>query len=191
MKKYGFLGENEKLYKTPTADGRCGVSKIGDFYEKYTGYKLPPKTVGEWIEIDDYKLATVTNGAIFKDNEDKFSTIRSEFANIPETVRRVKISRELAAMAQTGQSNYERAMARKDFVTANICISEFMQHTMKIVYLLNRKYAPYYKWMLKGMKELEILPEVSAVLKALADLPDQRENWEDYSYSSRDKTKMI
>lgn len=37
------------------------------------------------------------------------------------------------------------------------------------------------------MKELEILPEVSAVLKALADLPDQRENWEDYSYSSRDK----
>ncbi len=189
MKKYGFLSENEKLYKTPTADGRCGVSKIGDFYEKYTGYKLPPKTVGEWIEIDDYKLATVTNGAVFKDNEDKFSTIRSEFANIPETVRRVKISRELAAMAQTGQSNYERAMARKDFVTANICISEFMQHTMKIVYLLNRKYAPYYKWMLKGMKELEILPEVSAVLKALADLPDQRENWEDYSYSSRDKNE--
>ena len=47
--------------------------KIGDFYEKYTGYKLPPKTVGEWIEIDDYKLATVTNGAVFKDNEDKFS----------------------------------------------------------------------------------------------------------------------
>lgn len=92
-------------------------------------------------------------------------------------------------MAQTGQSNYERAMARKDFVTANICISEFMQHTMKIVYLLNRKYAPYYKWMLKGMKELEILPEVSAVLKALADLPDQRENWKDYSYSSRDKNE--
>ena len=27
--------ENKKLYKTPTADGRCGVSKIGDFYEKY------------------------------------------------------------------------------------------------------------------------------------------------------------
>ena len=33
------------------------------------------------------------------------------------------------------------------------------------------------------------MPEVSAVLKALADLPDQRENWEDYSYSSRDKNE--
>lgn len=182
-----FMGV--KAYRTKMAKGRCGVCKIGDFFQKYTGYEQPPKTVGEWVEIEDYKLATVTNGEIFKDDEGKFSKIRNSFANIPETVKYVKIAREIAGMAQTGQSNYGRAMARKDYVTASICITEFMKHTMKAVYLLNGKYAPYYKWMLKGMNKLSILPEVGDILRALADMPDQREKWEGYEYSNLEPNK--
>lgn len=171
---------------TKMAQGRVGVSMIGDFYEKYTGYRQSPDTIGKWIDIEDYKLATVTNGEVFRDDEGIFTDIREQFANQPEASRLVKLARVISAMAQTGQSNYGRSMARKDYVTAQICISEFMQNTMRCVYILNRAYAPYYKWMLKGIKELKILPEMEAVMRALADMQDQRKAWDSYTYDNMD-----
>ncbi len=169
---------------TKMAQGRCGVQIIGDFYEKYTGLRQSPRELEQWIELEDYRLATVTNGIVFRDDEKIFSEIRKGFFEQPEAARMVKLAREIAAMAQTGQCNYARAMARKDYVTAYICISEFMQHTMKCLFLLNRKYAPYYKWMLEGTKKLEILPEVGDILRAMADMPDQRTAWKDDCYSN-------
>lgn len=169
---------------TKMAQGRVGVSVIGDFYEKYTGYRQAPDEPQQWMNIEDYKLATVTNGVVFRDDEGIFTEIRNEFVNQPESARLIKLAREIAAMAQTGQSNYPRSMARKDYVTAHICISEFMQHTMKCLFILNRKYAPYYKWMLQGTKGLDILPEVGDILRALADMEDQRSAWEGYNYES-------
>lgn len=160
---------------TKMAQGRVGVAVIGDFYEKYTGYREAPKTSEEWINIDDYKLATVTNGEVFRDDLGKFTGIREQFMNQPKSATLVKVAREISAMAQTGQCNYARSMARKDYVTAEICIAEFMQHTMKCLFILNKKYAPYYKWLLEGTKSLVILPEVGDILRALADMADQRE----------------
>ena len=176
-----------KRIDTKMAEGRCGVQIIGDFYEKYTGFRQSPDKISDWINIEDYKLATVTNGVVFRDNEGIFNDIRKHFMNQPQKAKLVKLARAVSAMAQTGQYNYARSMARKDYITADICISEFMQNTMRCVYILNNKYAPYYKWMSEGIKTLKILPEIKAVLKALADMEGQKSAWENYSY---DNTKI-
>ena len=170
---------------TEMAQGRVGVQLIGDFYEKYTGYRQSPDTVGKWIDIEDYKLATVTNGVVFRDDEGIFTDIRNHFKTQPKRARLVKLAREISAMAQTGQSNYCRSMARKDYVTAQICIAEFIQHTMKCLFILDNKYAPYYKWLYTGVKRLNILHEVPKLISRLSELPDQKEQWEGYSYSSQ------
>lgn len=169
---------------TKMAQGRCGVQIIGDFYEKYTGFRQSPENMSDWINIQDYQLATVTNGVVFKDNEGIFTHIREQFLKQPKQVRLVKLARELSSMAQMGQVNYGRSMERKDYVTANMCIAKFMEHTMKCIYLLNEKYAPYYKWLLKGIKTLRILPEMGDIMCALADMPDQREVWKNYHYDN-------
>lgn len=169
---------------TKMAQGRCGVQLIGDFYEKYTGFRQSPEKVSDWINIEDYKLATVTNGVVFRDDEGIFTDIRNHFLAQPEKATLVKLARELSSMAQMGQANYGRSMGRKDYVTANICIAKFMEHTMQCLYILNRKYAPYYKWLFKGTKDLEILPEVGDIMRALADMPDQRDAWKNYKYDN-------
>lgn len=169
---------------TQMAEGRVGVQVIGDFYEKYTGYRKAPTAAEDWAELEDYKLATVTNGEVFRDDIGTFSQIREGFLHQPEAAKRLKLARCLSAMAQMGQANYPRSMARKDYVTAEICIAKFMEETMKCLYILNDKYAPYYKWLLTGAKTLEILPEVGDIMRALADMPDQREAWEDYTYEN-------
>ena len=77
-------------------------------------------------------------------------------------------------------------MARQDYVTAKISLAEWMVHTMRIVYLLNRTYEPYYKWLRKGMESLPLLPEVGDMLDAVADMPDQRSAWEGVIYNAND-----
>jgi len=172
---------------TIMAEGRVGVCVVEDFYKKYTGSGDGNLTLEQWINLEDYKIATVTNGEVFRDDLGYFSKIRRKFENQPFQARLVKLARQLGAMAQTGQSNYERAMARKDYVTAQICISDFMKETMKCVYILNNKFAPYYKWLFKGVSRLDGTEKIVSLLEKLSQLPAQKNAWDGYLY---DNTKF-
>lgn len=157
-------------FTTLKAQKRVGVFRIGDFYESLIGLKDVPATQNQWLFLDDYRLATAVNGKVFKDELGEFTRIRKGIlAYYPEEVRLKKIARQAALMAQSGQYNYSRMFGRGEKVTAAIALSEFMKHTMAMVYLLNRIYAPFYKWMHKGMERLAILPEIRDILNALVD----------------------
>lgn len=157
-------------FTTLKAQKRVGVFRIGDFYENLIGLRDVPTTQNQWLFLDDYRLATAVNGKVFRDDLGEFTRIRKGIlAYYPEEVRVRKIAREAALMAQSGQYNYSRMFGRGEKVTAAIALSEFMKHTMAMVYLLNRIYAPFYKWMHKGMNRLVILPEIRDILNALVD----------------------
>ena len=159
-------------FSTTKANKRVGVFRIGDFYEGLIGLRDIPTTQNQWLFLDDYRLATATNGKVFRDDLGEFTRIRQGILHYyPEEVRIRKIAREAALMAQSGQYNYSRMNGRGETVTAAIALSEFMKHTMAMVYLLNRTYAPFYKWLHKGMQKLAILPEIGDILNALVDFP--------------------
>lgn len=159
-------------FTTVKAQKRVGVFRIGDFYESLIGLRDVPTTQNQWLFLEDYRLATASNGKVFRDDLGEFSRIRRGILSYyPEEVRIKKIAREAALMAQSGQYNYSRMFGRGEKVTAAIALSEFMKHTMAMVYLLNRTYAPFYKWLHKGMEHLRILPEIRDILNALVDFP--------------------
>lgn len=157
---------------TAKASKRVGVFRISEFYEGLIGLGDVPTTQNQWLFLDDYRLATACNGKVFRDDLGEFTRIREGIlAYYPEEVRIKKIARQAALMAQSGQYNYSRMYGRGETVTAQIALSEFMKHTMAMVYLLNRKYAPFYKWMHKGMEQLHVLRDIRDVLTALAGMP--------------------
>ncbi len=159
-------------FTTLKAQKRVGVFRIGDFYENLIGLRDVPTTQNQWLFLDDYRLATAVNGKVFQDGLGEFTRIRRGILSYyPEDVRIKKIAREAALMAQSGQYNYSRMSGRGEKVTAAIALSEFMKHTMAMVYLLNRTYAPFYKWMHKGMERLAVLTEIRDILNTLVDLP--------------------
>lgn len=154
------------------AQKRVGVFRIGDFYEQLTGLPGVPVTENQWLFVEDYQLAAATNGKVFRDDLGEFSRIRRGLLrHYPEEVRVKKIARKAALMAQSGQYNYARMFGRGDRVTAQIALAEFMKHTMSMVYLLNRVYAPFYKWTHRGMEGLPVLAIIRDILTALADMP--------------------
>lgn len=156
---------------TVKAQKRVGVFKIGEFYESLIGLNDVPTTRNQWLFLEDYRLAAAVNGKVFRDDLGEFTRIRKGLLHYyPEEVRIKKIAREAALMAQSGQYNYSRMFGRGEKVTAQIALSEFMKHTMAMVYLLNRSYAPFYKWMHKGMSRLKVLTEIKDILSVLAEM---------------------
>ena len=149
-------------------DGRVGVLEIRQFYGRYIGAEQPPKSLKRWLYLPEDKLAAVTAGAVFEDSLGEFSRIRAALAEYyPEDVRIKKIAARAAGMAQSGQYNYGRCMCRGDTVAASLALNEFVRQAMSMLYLLNRRYAPYYKWMFRGLRDLPILPEVPPLLLRL------------------------
>lgn len=170
--------------ETALGSGRCGAIRMDDFFERVLGGYSIPATKEEWRLVEEYGLAAAVNGRVFCDPEGIFTEKRNYLMQYyPRKVWLEKIARTLMKCAQAGQYNYGRMMARGDYVTAQIALSEYMQSMMQLVFLLNRKYAPYYKWQHKAMANLETLPEIGDILTAICDMPSQREAWKDYHYN--------
>ena len=135
--------------------------------------------------MEEFRLAHAVNGRIFRDDSGIFTYVRQKLrAYYPDSVWYAKIAAALHEFSQYAQSNYPRSMARKDMVTASLCISKAIECTMDLMYLLNRTYAPYYKWKKKGLETLPKLREVLPVLEQIAALPGQEKVWENRHFSS-------
>lgn len=187
---------------------RRGVFEIHAFYEdllgtgaiwnvQEDGSKQPEDESGQrepllddvWQRLPEERLATAVNGEVFRDDLGTFTAIRDQIrAYYSDEIRGKRIAEKLHEFSQYAQSNYSRMMARKDYVTAKICVAEGMKAAMGLCYLLDRVYAPYYKWMRKGM---EILGRRSAAPQKIIKLLDrisglglQAEAWKNVVYDS-------
>lgn len=170
----GFTGRVQSTH----GGGRVGVFSISSFYYSLIGVDSIPKNNKEWVWIPESRLAVATNGEVFRDDYGMFSKIREGLLQFyPEDVRIKKIVARAAAMAQSGQYNYARSMRRMETVTAHVALSEFVKNTASMVFLLNKKYMPFYKWMHKGIFELDILWEIAPMLTTLCEQMNQKHVW--------------
>ena len=164
---------------TREAQGRLGVMRVKDFYSGLLHMRNGiPRNEDEWLAVAEEDLAAATNGAIFRDDDGVFFSLRNDLLSYyPERIYRRKLAYELVRMSQTGQYNFGRCLKRGDKVTAGLYLAEFMEHTLHALFLLNRKYAPYKKWLMKAAStKLQILPEVTDILIAIADMDIKDEN---------------
>ena len=145
--------------------GRSGAFEIGQFYKQFIGFDRPPQSLREWRIIPEANLATATNGRIFSDPLGEFTAFRNQLMGFyPEDIRLKKIASRCMTIAQTGQYNYMRCIRRREYVAAAWHEVKFVSDLISLVFLLNRQYRPFPKWMHRAMQSLPILG------KALYDL---------------------
>lgn len=151
-----FMGfRRSKL--NPVGGNRHGVIRINDFFEDKTGNKNGELTTKGWFFVSEQFLLEATGGKIFADNLGLLTTIRQKLSYLPEDVRLKKLAGNLLIMAQSGQYNYWRCIKRGETGGAQLAITEFTNAALKVIFLLNKKYIPYYKWVFKALKELDFL----------------------------------
>ncbi len=141
--------------------GRSGVFEIGQFYKQFIGLDHPPKSLREWRFIPEANLATATNGRVFSDPLGDFTAFRERLrAFYPEDIRLKKLASRCMTIAQEGQYNYLRCVRRREYVAAHWNEAKFISDLISLVFLLNREYRPFPKWMHRGMQKLPILGAV-------------------------------
>lgn len=153
---------------------RAGVQIIDEFYQKLTGIKdITDISVTTWLEAQEYGLAAAVNGEVFCDEEGIFTEWRNRLLEYyPKAVWYRRVAEECALFAQNGQYNLPRMRKRGQLVAAELAKAECVEHAMKLVYLLEQKYAPHDKWLYKG---LQLLEEGEGLLTAACQQVGQEE----------------
>jgi hypothetical protein len=156
-------------------EGRVGVIDLQGFYRRYTGLSQPPQTTEDWLRLPDQGAAVCTNGALFHDPLGEFSRWReSLLAFYPEDLRRLKIASLCMSVAQSGQYNFARSVQRSELVAARYFETQFCAETIALLFQLNRRFRPFYKWAHRSLLELPILGEpVGKALEGLARSTDE------------------
>lgn len=118
-------------------------------------------------------LAEFINGEIWRDDEGVISKLRAkvgEYYGDSEKVWLTRLAQNLILMGQTGQYNLKRALDRGDKIGATVYLARYYEHALRTLFTLNKKYAPYEKWLMRAAIDLDFHPEITDCLKAIADM---------------------
>ena len=152
---------------SPVGGNRNGVIRTADFYLSAVGAPDGNLSVNAWLHIPDYALAEAVNGEVFFDEYGEFSKIRDKLKKMPDDIRLKRLSGNLLVMAQSGQYNFVRCLKHSEPEAAQLACLEFINATIKTIFLLNNRYMPYYKWAFRALREMEGTADLSKKLSLL------------------------
>ncbi|MCR5813875.1 MAG: DUF4037 domain-containing protein [Desulfovibrio sp.] len=164
----GFAGFASRLAPEQRL-GRVGPLATERFYRFFLGGPVP-KTSLEWLAIPEDQLACATNGEIFEDHETRFGQIRAELLRYyPRELVLTKLAARCLQMAQAGQYNYPRSLARGENAAAFFALARFAEAALSFVYLVNGRFMPFYKHAARLARSLPLLADpLNQVLTSIA-----------------------
>lgn len=166
-----FMGYQRSVL-SPVGGNRHGVIRIEEFFQEKIGVADGTLALRDWFYLPEQSLAEATNGCVFRDDLGYFSALREKLSYYPEDVRLKKLAGHLLMMGQAGQYNYPRCIKRGDSAAAQLSVYEFVKNTLSVLFLLNRRYMPYYKWSFRALLDLPILSDLGNSLEYLISTPN-------------------
>ena len=177
-----FMGYKRNML-SPVGGARRGVLRTDEFFGEKIGNETGELTLREWLTLPEQALAEATNGELFFDNFGEVSKIRENLAVFPEDVRRKKLASNLLIMAQAGQYNYKRCIDHGETAAAQLAVNEFVKGAMSVIFLLNNKYQPYYKWAFRALRNLPKLSLEAEIFEYLLTTDNDGETAEEKYYA--------
>ena len=177
-----FMGVRRSML-SPVGGARRGVLRTDEFFLEKIGSKDGTLTLNQWLTVPEQALAEATNGAVFFDNYGEITKIREGLKQYPEEVRRKKLAGNLLLMAQSGQYNYKRCLDHGEEAAAQLAVGEFVNSAMAVIFLLNNKYKPYYKWSFRALRALPKLSLEAEIMEYLLTTPNGSDTAEEKYYA--------
>lgn len=147
-----FMGLSRGLL-APVGMRRRGVVRASDFFKEKTGTPDCLLSLADWFAVPEYLLAEAVNGEVFSDPSGFFTEMRNRLV-MPDDVLKKKLAGELIIMAQSGLYNYPRCLAHGERGAAALALSEYVKSAVHVFFLLSEKFAPFYKWSFRALREL-------------------------------------
>ena len=133
-------------------------------------------TYADWLSMPHQRLAEVTQGPVFHDDSGVLTRIRSELAWYPDQVWLHVLGSQWRRIAQE-QAFVGRTAEAGDELGSRIVAARVVRDLVRLCFLLERRYAPYGKWLGTAFGELAAAHALRPVLeRALAAATyDERE----------------
>ncbi len=157
---------------SPVGGNRHGVLRLSDFLTEKLGARDGELKTEAWLSIPEHYLCEVTNGKLFRDDSRVFTALRARLAHMPNDVRCKRLAGHLLLADQAGPYNYTRCLAHGEEGAAQIALFHFVEHMTASVFLLNRRYRPYYKWQMRALRALPRLSELADIFDFLLSTPN-------------------
>jgi len=166
-----FLGFRREVM-LPVGGARRGVLRTAEFFLRVVGTPDGALTTRQWLALPEQALAEATNGRLFFDGRGDVTRIRAALHYFPEEIRRKRLAGHLLLMGQSGQYNYTRCLRHGEPAAAQLAAVEFVKSALSVIFLLNRRYQPYYKWSFRALRALPCLSELAEPLAQLLVTPN-------------------
>lgn len=154
--------------------GVC-TSAVEDFFERFLQTDQLPTCDLAWLQFCEVDLFHVTAGHIVFDGPGEFTRRRRALAYYPDNVWKKRIADW--CMYVTGRDapyNLHRVSKRGDELTCMMYFSLCVKRMMELCFALNRRYAPYTKWLNRTFRTL---PQFGAELAPCIDEAIAAPNW--------------
>ena len=176
----------------PVGGARTGVMRMADFFSDKCGDPGGRLSAEQWLSIPTASLAEATNGEVFSDPSGVFTKIRESLRHMPRDVRLKRIAGHLLLMAQSGQYNYQRCLDHGETGAAQLAACEYVRHAISVIFLLNDRYEPFYKWAFRAMRDLPLLSQLEKDLTEIISTPNDPEaSFEKYTVIEETASEII
>ena len=161
-----FMGY-QKSRLNPVGGNRHGVIRLNEFLQEKTGCSDGILSVKDWLTLPEQGLFELSKGTLFQDPGGLVQPVLDRLSRMPEEIRLKKLAGELLMMAQAGQYNYPRCLARGESGAAQLAVGVYVRACLHSLFLLSRQYMPYYKWQFRALSELPLFIGLSEPLEYL------------------------
>jgi hypothetical protein len=146
---------------------------VNSFLMRTIGRTEPPGSPGDWLAMPEQDIAHVVNGELWHDGAGVFSAMRSTLEDYyPDEVWRRRMAHWCRHASGMGAYAVQRALLRDNPVYLLTARASAVKYTVELVFLLNRTYFPYEKWLYPLFLQLEALAPELAPLVDEAAAPD-------------------
>jgi len=162
---------------------------VDGFFNLRVGRIEPPTRAKDWLYCREHGIFDVTHGEVFYDGPGILTRRREEFGRYyPRDVWLKRLSACCMWIYGYGDLNFSRAIKRKDLTVTHIVLTHFVEEFMQFIFLVNRQYAPYWKWR---RHELLKLPCLANEVDRLIALLVENHDWSVREQAVRDSDRLV
>ena len=113
----------------------------------------------DWLVSPQQLLLEVTGGGVFQDQDGRLERIRADLAWYPDDIWRWLLACQWRRLAQE-EPFVGRTSEVGDELGSRIVTARLVRDLMRLCFLMERRYAPYSKWLGSAFKQLDIASEI-------------------------------
>lgn len=128
-------------------------------------------TIADWLSTPTQLLATVADGAVYHDGLDELRPMQARLGWYPDDVWRYVLGAQWRRISQEDHF-VGRTASVGDDLGSRVLAARLVRDLMRLSFLIERRWAPYGKWLGTAFRELALAAELGPVLGDALAAPD-------------------